>query len=95
MHRETDFLARYGGEEFCSILPDTELSGAVKIAEDMRLAIKDLRLEHAKSKISDIVSLSFGVSAIIPLQGTDPEVLVNVADQALYKAKEEGRDMVK
>ena len=95
IHRETDFLARYGGEEFSAVLPDTDLAGAVKVAEEMRFAIADLRLEHAKSKVSDIVSVSLGVSAMIPLLGTDPEVLIAAADQALYKAKEDGRDMVK
>ncbi len=95
LHRESDFLARYGGEEFSAILPDTDLNGAFKVAEQMRLAIKDLRIEHAKSKVSDIVSVSIGVSAIIPLQGTDPEILIRAADQALYKAKEDGRDRVK
>ena len=95
LHRESDFLARYGGEEFSAILPDTDLNGAFKVAEKMRLAIKDLRIEHAKSKVSDIVSVSIGVSAIIPLQGTDPKILIRAADQALYKAKEDGRDRVK
>ncbi|MDH3391347.1 MAG: diguanylate cyclase [Desulfobulbaceae bacterium] len=95
LHRESDFLARYGGEEFSAILPDTDLNGAFKVAEQMRLAIKDLRIEHAKSKVSDIVSVSIGVSAIIPLQGTDPKILIRAADQALYKAKEDGRDRVK
>ena len=95
LHRETDFLARYGGEEFAGVLPDTDLNGAIKVAEEMRLAITDLRLEHAKSKVSDIVSVSLGVSAVVPLQGTDPEILIAAADQALYKAKEDGRDRVK
>jgi two-component system chemotaxis family response regulator WspR len=95
IHRETDFVARYGGEEFSAILPDTDLEGSIKVAEEMRLAINDLRVEHAKSKVSDIVSISSGVSAVVPLQGTAPEVLVSAADQALYKAKESGRDMVK
>jgi len=95
IHRETDLLARYGGEEFSTVLPDTDLSGAIKVAEEMRLTIKDLRIEHAKSKVTDIVSISIGVSAVTPLQGMNQEVLIAAADQALYKAKEEGRDMVK
>jgi two-component system chemotaxis family response regulator WspR len=95
IHREADFLARYGGEEFSAILPDTDLNGALKVAEEMRQAIKNLKIEHAKSKISDIVSISIGVSAFVPLQGMPPEVLIAAADQALYKAKEEGRDTVR
>ena len=94
IHRDTDFLARYGGEEFSVILPDTDLNGAVKVAEKMRLAIKNLRIEHAKSNISDVVSISLGVSAVLPSKTTVPEVLLATADQALYKAKEEGRDRV-
>ncbi len=95
MHRETDFLSRYGGEEFSSVLPDTDFKGAFKVAEEMRLALNDLKIEHAKSKVSDIVSISSGVSAVTPLQGADPEVLIAAADQALYKAKEDGRNRVK
>jgi two-component system chemotaxis family response regulator WspR len=95
IHRETDFLARYGGEEFSAILPDTDLNGAVKVAEEMRLAITDLRIEHAKSKVSDIVSISLGVSAVIPLREMNSEALIAAADQALYRAKEDGRDRVK
>ena len=94
IHRGTDFLARYGGEEFSVILPDTDLNGAIKVAEKMRLAIKNLRIEHAKSNISDVVSISLGVSAVLPSKTTVPEVLLASADQALYKAKEEGRDRV-
>jgi two-component system chemotaxis family response regulator WspR len=95
IHRETDFLARYGGEEFSTVLPDTDLNGAIKVAEEMRLTIKYLRIEHAKSKVTDIVSISIGVATVIPLQGMNPEILITAADQALYKAKDEGRDMVK
>lgn len=93
-HRETDLLARYGGEEFSAILPDTDMNGAVTVAEEMRQAIKALRIEHAKSKVSDCISISVGVSAVIPRKGIDPEILMAAADQALYKAKEEGRDRV-
>ena len=95
LHRETDFLARYGGEEFSVILPETELSGAHKVAEEMHQAIKALRIEHAKSKVEKFVTISIGVSSVIPQQSMAPEVLITAADQALYKAKEEGRNLVK
>jgi two-component system chemotaxis family response regulator WspR len=94
IHRKADFLARYGGEEFAAILPDTDLNGAVKVAEEMRQAIKSLQIEHAKSKVSKCVSISIGVATLVPQQGTEPEILIAAADQALYKAKEEGRDRV-
>jgi two-component system chemotaxis family response regulator WspR len=95
LHRETDLLARYGGEEFSVVLPDTDLRGAVKVAEEMHGAIKALQLEHAKSKVSDIVTVCIGVSTIIPQKDTEPEVLLAAADQELYKAKADGRDCVK
>jgi two-component system chemotaxis family response regulator WspR len=95
IQRETDFLARYGGEEFSAILPDTDLKSSVRIAEEMRQALGALRIEHAKSKISTFVSISIGVAAIVPQKGTAPEVLITRADQALYRAKEDGRDRVK
>lgn len=92
MQRETDFLARYGGEEFAAVLSNTDLDGAVKVAGEMHQAVKSLQLEHAKSKVSTIVTISMGVSAVVPQLGNEPEILVAAADQALYKAKEEGRN---
>lgn len=94
IHRDSDFLARYGGEEFSAILPATDINGAANVAEDMRMAIKNLKIEHAKSKVTDIVSISIGVSAVIPPRDSAPEILIAAADQALYKAKENGRDRV-
>jgi two-component system chemotaxis family response regulator WspR len=94
IHRDTDFLARYGGEEFSAVLPDTDIQGAVKVAEEMRQSIKSLRIKHAKSKVCDIVSISSGVASVLPQNDAEPEVLIAAADQALYKAKEEGRDRV-
>ena len=94
IHRETDFLARYGGEEFSVVLPDTELDGAVTVAETMRETIESLEIPHAKSKVCDFVSISIGVSSVVPLQGTEPDILIGAADQALYKAKENGRNRV-
>jgi two-component system chemotaxis family response regulator WspR len=94
IHRDTDFLARYGGEEFSVILPETHLEGAIKVAETIRENIETLELPHAKSKVSDFVSISIGVSAVIPLMATEPEILITAADQALYRAKENGRNRV-
>jgi len=94
-HRETDFLARYGGEEFAVILPETKLDGAVNVAEAMHESIRSLEIPHAKSTVSDFVSVSIGVSSVVPLQGTEPDILISAADQALYKAKEDGRNMIK
>ena len=95
LQRETDFLARYGGEEFAVILPDTELDGAIKVAEAMRESIHSMEMPHAKSKISEFVSISIGVSSVVPQQGTEPDILIGAADQTLYKAKEDGRNQVK
>jgi two-component system chemotaxis family response regulator WspR len=94
IHRDTDFLARYGGEEFSVILPETHLDGAIKVAETIRENIQSLEIPHAKSKVSDFVSISIGVSAVVPLMATAPEILIAAADQALYKAKENGRNRV-
>ena len=94
IHRDADFLARYGGEEFSAVLPGTDLEGAVKVAEEMRQSIKFLQLKHAKSKVSDIVSISIGVASLVPQKDTEPEVLITAADQALYKAKDDGRNRV-
>lgn len=93
--RETDLVARYGGEEFGVILPETGLKGALELAENMRNNIDELKMEHKDSKISDHVTISLGVATAIPEQETKPELLVSAADQALYKAKEEGRNQVK
>lgn len=94
LHREADFLARYGGEEFSAILPDTSKEGATKVAERMRRAIKSLHLEHKSSKVSDMVTVSIGVSAVVPHKNIEAESIISAADQALYRAKAEGRDRV-
>jgi two-component system chemotaxis family response regulator WspR len=94
LHRETDFLARYGGEEFSAILPDTSRKGAIKIAERMRQAIKSLQLEHSMSKVNDMVTVSIGVASIVAHKDIEAESIITAADQALYRAKAEGRDRV-
>ncbi len=95
MKRETDLAARYGGEEFAAILPDTDAEGAVGVAEYMIERLAELKIPHARSKVSEHVTISVGVSSLIPDRGTEPAMLIAIADKALYKAKEEGRNRVK
>jgi len=90
--RSTDLAARYGGEEFALILPNTDASGAHKIAETIQEEIQKIKIEHSRSKVSNYISLSLGISTIIPSIKILPEELVKAADKALYAAKTQGRN---
>lgn len=92
LHRPGDFIARYGGEEFVAILPNTDGKGAAVIAEQMRANIEARNITHAFSAVADHVSISLGVAAMKPDSSSSPEALVAKADEALYKAKEQGRN---
>lgn len=90
--RKVDKLIRYGGDEFIVILPETELPGALKVAERIRLHIK----EHVFTPRAGIrlrMTASLGV-AMYPQHGLDKESLIGSADQAMYKIKESTRDGV-
>lgn len=95
--RASDLAARYGGEEFALIMPDTDLTGAVKVAERIRKQILALEIEHENSQTSDYVTLSFGVSRIKNIGEIDDKLIkefIETADAALYQAKENGRNKV-
>ncbi|MDJ0730090.1 MAG: sensor domain-containing diguanylate cyclase [Crocosphaera sp.] len=94
LHRPGDMVARYGGEEFVIILPNTKASGAIHVAQQMRSAIKRLKMPSATQKVSEYVTVSLGVASVIPSQEMSPKQLLNEADQALYEAKEKGRDQL-
>ena len=94
LKRPADMLARYGGEEFVALLPETDLSGSQVLAEELRLWVERAKLPHAYSAIGDTVTISLGVSAIIPGEDNDVDMLINRADQALYQAKNNGRNRV-
>lgn len=90
--RPADLVARYGGEEFAVVLPNTNLFGAVKIAEALRLETCKLQIPHAGSDVSKVVTISIGVASQIPILGHSPATLIDQADRALYQAKTEGRN---
>jgi diguanylate cyclase (GGDEF)-like protein/PAS domain S-box-containing protein len=91
--RPADLVARYGGEELAAILPETTLEGALQIAEKMRRAVERLAIPHSASS-SRVLTLSFGVAALVPAQDVDPAQIIQAADRALYEAKAKGRNRV-
>lgn len=90
----TGLVARCGEEEFAILLSNTELKGALKLAEMIRNAVKNMNLPHKNSLVNDHVTISMGVSCKIPKKEEEYEELIIEADQALYKGKEQGRDCV-
>ncbi|MCL1474769.1 AAA-like domain-containing protein [Argonema antarcticum] len=96
--RPGDLVARYGGEEFVIILPQTDATEAIHIAEEVRLYIKKVALAFESKKFSglpnSVVTISLGVACTIPGCNNDAETLLLEADKALYKSKKTGRDRV-
>jgi diguanylate cyclase (GGDEF)-like protein/PAS domain S-box-containing protein len=90
--RKSDVACRYGGEEFLLFMPETAAQVALKRAEEIREAVKKLHLTWEGQALG-AVTLSAGVAAY-PEHGSDPAALLRCADQALYRAKELGRDRV-
>lgn len=93
VRRPSDFAARYGGEEMALLLPNTNREGALHVAEKLRAAIQALNIAHPTSK-HGVVTASIGVAAEIPDAVETGRRLVAYADEALYKAKNGGRNRV-
>lgn len=94
LKRQSDNVTRYGGEEFIAILPDTDSQGGVQVAGRMLNAIDQLGIVHSSSKTADHVTVSIGVVTVIPKQGYLSYSAVKAADEALYQAKNDGRNRV-
>lgn len=94
LQRPSDMIARYGGEEFVALLPETDDKGAAEVAESFRRAVSGLSLPHAFSPVADHVTISLGHATRQASQNHSPQKLLEAADQALFKAKESGRNQV-
>ncbi|MCO6414467.1 MAG: diguanylate cyclase [Thiogranum sp.] len=94
VHRPADLVARYGGEEFVMILPETTEEGALAIADKILRRIAALDIPHEASDAAGHVSLSIGVATMTPDENDLPDTLIRAADQALYLAKESGRNRI-
>ena len=94
LQRQTDLAARYGGEEFICLLPETDLAGAVAVAENIRRGVEGLAIPHAQSAVAPVVTVSVGVLTAKCPPGTVPDELTKAVDVLLYKAKANGRNRV-
>ena len=92
--RTTDFCARYGGEEFVIAMHDTELDGALNVAERVLAAIDALEIAHQTATAADTVTVSIGVATQVPSAERTLEELQRQADKALYRAKALGRHRI-
>lgn len=90
--RSSDLVARFGGEEFIAVLPDTDASGALAVAETLRYNIEAAKIPHDHSPVTNVVTVSLGISWGIPAAGMAHDIFISKADQALYEAKHSGRN---
>ncbi len=91
---ERDMVARYGGEEFAVILPHTECEEARQIAERIMEDIQALRIAHTASSVADGLTVSIGITTMVPGPAYDASVILEAADRALYDAKRSGRNRI-
>jgi diguanylate cyclase (GGDEF)-like protein len=94
VRRPQDLCARYGGEEFIVLLPNTSMESALQLAEKIRKSVELENIPHAYSRASSHVTISIGVVSMIPQAGLNQNILVEMADKALYNAKNLGRNQI-
>lgn len=92
--RAGDLLGRYGGEEFLAILPDTAEAGALSVAQLIQQGVEALDIPHPSSPLGGRVTVSLGVATVAARKDQDYTTVLRAADQALYQAKQEGRNRI-
>ena len=92
LQREDDIVARYGGEEFVMVLPNTDTKGALQVAARVRTLMAEAKLRHEYSTAASYVTVSIGISCLIPVAQQSTKEIVDKADKALYRAKQLGRN---
>ncbi|QLA15686.1 diguanylate cyclase [Desulfolutivibrio sulfoxidireducens] len=90
--RVADIAARYGGEEFVILLPNTDKIGAEKVANTLLNLVRKLKIPHSASTAGDRVTISAGIATVIPSEKTSEDILINMADKALYTSKSHGKN---
>jgi diguanylate cyclase (GGDEF)-like protein len=94
LKRPYDLVARFGGEEFACVIPETSYDDALMIAGRIKSNISNLRLEHKASTVSPYVTVSIGGVYGIPTEMDEHFKMLERADEALYKAKQFGRNQI-
>lgn len=92
--RPSDLPARYGGEEFSLVLPNTSHGGARLVAEKLRQSVAGLKIPHRMPSEGSVLTISIGLSTMVPQQGSHCRELILAADKGLYLAKHNGRNQV-
>ena len=96
INRRTDVAARWGGEEFTVLLPLTDAEGAQHVAEQIIASLRARRIPHEDTNTAEpYVTVSIGVAHLFPSAKNTPDDLLQLADEALYRAKAAGRNCIK
>lgn len=94
LHRSTDLIFRYGGDEFLVLLINTSLEQALNTAEHLRRAVEAMKISYNIDHFSENLTITLGVTTIIPTKNFSVNELIAAADEALYRAKKAGRNQV-